>query len=572
MKKLFSTILAAAVLSSASSALASFNDTENHWAKDAIDAWSAYGVISGYDGSFAPDRQITRGEFAVVLNRLMKYKNAAENTFSDLDDAFYTESVLKLNAKGVISGYDGLVNPNGYLTREEAAVMLCRALEIETETEMSRSFDDTEQISDWAYPYVCALVNRGLLNGYDNGGNGMLYPQNTIKRAEVVTILNNAVLPILTPGDTNGLTLDKILVISASDVTVSDCVANGNVIITEGADEGTVTFKNTKLNGYLKINNDREGFVKFDNSTVAYDDVLNEDAIAGDSSATVDSSHATGGKPSSSGTSSSGGSSGGSGSGETSDKDNTTDGNTGDSGMSSGSGDAGSDGSSSGGGSGSSGGSSSGGSSSDSGSGSSGDSSSGGTTDKDNTSGGSDGNTGDSGTSNGSGSSSSGESSSGSGSGSTDGSSSGGTTDKDNTSGGESGGSSSSGDSGDSKDDDIDYASVNAEMVENIESACADIAECLDYSNEKYEIFTTAERKMLKAIRSCMLDSLKYKDSEVIDSNFIKKTYKSEIADVRKMYADMEAAKEDGVFLEHIVEAEIDQSIAWLADAFGLMY
>ena len=150
MKKLFSVILATAVFVTSISALAKFSDTDNHWAAPAIDAWSDYGVISGYDGNFAPDRQITRGEFSVVLNRLMNYKTAAENNFSDLDQNFYTDAVLKLNAKGVINGYNGAVNPNGYLTREEAAVMLCKALEIELEDNLERSFDDATQISDWA--------------------------------------------------------------------------------------------------------------------------------------------------------------------------------------------------------------------------------------------------------------------------------------------------------------------------------------------------------------------------------------------------------------------------------------
>ena len=174
MKKLFSIILAIAVFVSASSALAAFSDVENHWAADSINTWSDYGVISGYDGYFAPDRQITRGEFAVVLNRLMNYITVAENSFTDLDEAFYTDSILKLNAKGVISGYDGMVNPKGQLTREEASVMLCRALEIETEDTLERSFTDEGEISAWAKPYINALVNRGLLNGYE----GKLNPKN----------------------------------------------------------------------------------------------------------------------------------------------------------------------------------------------------------------------------------------------------------------------------------------------------------------------------------------------------------------------------------------------------------
>ena len=143
MKKQLSIILAGSVFAMSGSPLADFKDTENHWANGAINAWSNYGVISGYNGNFDPDRQITRGEFAVVLDRLMKYGIQAENSFADLDNNFYTDSILKLNYKGVMSGYAGNVSPNGLLTREEAAVMLCRALEIDGEKSSDRTFIDS---------------------------------------------------------------------------------------------------------------------------------------------------------------------------------------------------------------------------------------------------------------------------------------------------------------------------------------------------------------------------------------------------------------------------------------------
>lgn len=50
-----------------------FSDIANHWAKDPVDRWSDYGVIQGYENLFRPNDSITRGEVAVILDRVMAY-------------------------------------------------------------------------------------------------------------------------------------------------------------------------------------------------------------------------------------------------------------------------------------------------------------------------------------------------------------------------------------------------------------------------------------------------------------------------------------------------------------------
>jgi len=56
-----------------------FSDTSGHYAGEVIGVWSGYEVLRGYpDGTFRPDGVITRGELAVVLDRVMGYRAAAE--------------------------------------------------------------------------------------------------------------------------------------------------------------------------------------------------------------------------------------------------------------------------------------------------------------------------------------------------------------------------------------------------------------------------------------------------------------------------------------------------------------
>ncbi len=305
MKKIISLLIALAMLISTVSVSAAsvYTDIAGHWATNQIEAWSNYGVISGYDGKFSPDRSITRGEFAVVLNRLMAYQKTGENTFSDLPDKFYTDSVLKLYKAGVMQGYDGKISPEASLTREEAAVMICRTLGILQEESMERSFADENMVSVWAKPYVNALVNAKLLNGAD----GKLNPKNTITRAEVVTILDNAVVPVLKTGEVKDLEVSKILVLSVGNVTIKNFKINGKVIITQGVKDGGLKFVGSEINGEMVIDNDGTAFITLENTQVKDKEILKNKAFATESQ---QGGAASGGD---SGSSGGGGNSGGSG-------------------------------------------------------------------------------------------------------------------------------------------------------------------------------------------------------------------------------------------------------------------
>lgn len=90
---------------------ANYSDIQGHWAAEQIAKWSDAGILQGSDGMFRPNAPITRGEMAVILDRLMDYQTAASNNFSDLGQAFYTDAILKANAAGVIKGDGATVRP-----------------------------------------------------------------------------------------------------------------------------------------------------------------------------------------------------------------------------------------------------------------------------------------------------------------------------------------------------------------------------------------------------------------------------------------------------------------------------
>ena len=167
-----------------------FLDTRGHWAHDTILRWAEYGLIAGSNGNFMPNNYIKRGDLAVILDRMLGLKTISYNFFNDLsNNVYYRDSVLRCVAAGYISGVSSnMVNPEGYATREQVAVILCRMFDINTNYKGSSGFVDDYLIGDWARPSIVAMKRLGYMNGTNEG---KVNPKSYITRAEMITILSN---------------------------------------------------------------------------------------------------------------------------------------------------------------------------------------------------------------------------------------------------------------------------------------------------------------------------------------------------------------------------------------------
>ena len=252
-KKLISTLLVLAMLLfmlpiSIFAAASGNSDIADHWARTAIEKWSGMGIIKGSDGKFRPDAPITRGELAVIIDRIMKYQTAAKNSFSDLGENFYTAAVLKTNAAGVMKGDGARIRPNAEITREEAVVIIGRALGI-TEKTGSSSFGDGADISKWAAGYVNSAAEKGYINGY----NGLFQPKSTISRAEAVTILDNAVTGLFSDAKEYSTEVNGTAIVNTPGTVLKNMKIIGDLIISEGVGNGTVTLNNVTVTGKMIV-------------------------------------------------------------------------------------------------------------------------------------------------------------------------------------------------------------------------------------------------------------------------------------------------------------------------------
>lgn len=273
---------------SASAVEYDYGDTSGHWAESSIERWSDYGIVQGNGGIFAPDGQLTRAQMAVILSRLLNLPEAASAGFIDVDEnAWYADAINRCYAAGIMLGSNGRAMPDEPIMREQAIVMLCRALGIEPIGNVALStYADANEVSAYAAGYVAALIESGIVKGVDNN---LLAPLSDITRAAIVTILDRAIA-VYANGD--GATIDAseangIILVTAKNVTVKNAPAGTQIIVAASAGNATV-------NGI---------------------------AVSADTSYTAEKQDATpsagsgAGGSSSGGTSSSGGSSGGSSSG-----------------------------------------------------------------------------------------------------------------------------------------------------------------------------------------------------------------------------------------------------------------
>lgn len=227
------------------------SDLDGHWAEQVMQEWMGYGIVAGYeDGTVRPDRSITRAEMTAMLDRVMDYQTKATNPFTDLDDAWYTEVVLKANAAGVISGYpDNTVRPNATISRQEAVAMFARVLSLDTTNAPEADFTDNDAVADWAKDAVNAMAAAGYIHGSD----GQFRPDAGITRAEVITIFNNIFDKLYAKAGTYTGDVNGSAVVSADGVTLENMHIKGDLIIAEGVGDGHVELDNVTVDGQLIV-------------------------------------------------------------------------------------------------------------------------------------------------------------------------------------------------------------------------------------------------------------------------------------------------------------------------------
>ncbi|MDU2293009.1 MAG: S-layer homology domain-containing protein [Clostridiales bacterium] len=150
-----------------------------------------YSYLTGYpDGTFAPNKGMTRAEVASLFTRLLKDRPIKGQSYkAGLTDVqagdWYADAVGYAVQKGIVSGYpDGTFKPNQAISRAEFAAIAARFAEMTGQ--QSPAFSDLAS-THWSYQAIRQVAANGWLSGYPDGA---FRPDQAITRAEVATISN----------------------------------------------------------------------------------------------------------------------------------------------------------------------------------------------------------------------------------------------------------------------------------------------------------------------------------------------------------------------------------------------
>ncbi len=145
--------------------------------------------IEGYgDGSFKPDGNITRAEISAIVTRLISDKTPVGfvSSFEDVvPGSWYYDSVSYLENAGIFDYITDTFSPDEYITRGELAKIIHSFTEV-PDKEYANPFGDISEEYIY-YNEIISLANAKIINGYEDGS---FRPENTITRAEAVTMIN----------------------------------------------------------------------------------------------------------------------------------------------------------------------------------------------------------------------------------------------------------------------------------------------------------------------------------------------------------------------------------------------
>lgn len=178
------------------------DDIHGHWAEKTLQQFIDNGWIQGDEGGIRPDSTITRAEMATVVDAVEEYTEEADvSGYKDVakTDWFYKQVAKIVKANVMVGVGDNKWAPQGNVTREQAAVIMCKLKDVSVDTKANAAdiraqltklgYTDANAVSDWAAPYILAAVQNGYMSGYPDH---TLRSGNDITRAEAIVMLDKA--------------------------------------------------------------------------------------------------------------------------------------------------------------------------------------------------------------------------------------------------------------------------------------------------------------------------------------------------------------------------------------------
>ena len=182
-----------------------YPDTKDNWARDAIQAMTQAGYLSGYaDNTFKPGAQITREQAAAIYGKVLQHNlneqeladivtKESSTSYSDVEADRWSSSAIKLvSAAGVMEGTSKTAfTPSKTMDREQfvaSAASLAKKLNLSTPVKTEKvTFKDEASISSAYLADIQYMAQRGIVA---SGATENFNPKQPVTRAQAATILN----------------------------------------------------------------------------------------------------------------------------------------------------------------------------------------------------------------------------------------------------------------------------------------------------------------------------------------------------------------------------------------------
>ena len=182
-----------------------YPDTKDNWARDAIQAMTQAGYLSGYaDNTFKPGAQITREQAAAIYGKVLQHNlneqeladivtKESSTSYSDVEADRWSSSAIKLvSAAGVMEGTSKTAfTPSKTMDREQfvaSAASLAKKLNLSTPVKAEKvTFKDEASISSAYLADIQYMAQRGIVA---SGATENFNPKQPVTRAQAATILN----------------------------------------------------------------------------------------------------------------------------------------------------------------------------------------------------------------------------------------------------------------------------------------------------------------------------------------------------------------------------------------------
>ena len=226
------------------------------WYAEAVSSAVDNGLLYGKSSTIIdPNGDMTRAEMAAIINRSFGcYKAADISQYKDVAKSkWYYKDVALAVQMGTYNGRSSSsMAPDAPITREEAMTVVARALELDydsySKTDLSK-FSDRNKISNWALPYVRAMIGADYIHGRTKG----LEPLDNITRAEFAQIFANIIGTYIVSKGIYDKDIKGSVLIRTDDVELKNLTVDGDLIIGCGAADGKITLDNVTVKGRLLV-------------------------------------------------------------------------------------------------------------------------------------------------------------------------------------------------------------------------------------------------------------------------------------------------------------------------------